>query len=171
METVPVALVGDLRRDVPLLTCLDLTAGVDNLDHGILGHLWGLGVNEAVLNLFCSFLSGTPQKVAWGDCSSSSWPLAYGIPRISAVSHAVQYLHETMGDLGCVITNIWASVDLLLCVALAPSRGTSGWWGLEREASRLLHPSFGTLSRQRSPRPLRFKSFAGARNWVVWVFF
>lgn len=70
-ETILVALVDDLKGEcVPVISVAFYT-----IKHGILlRHQSDLGAGSTVLQLVRS-LSGKPQKVLWGNCCSSSWPL------------------------------------------------------------------------------------------------
>ncbi|KAF7239551.1 Ceramide synthase 3 [Varanus komodoensis] len=91
-ESALVALYDDLcgerdRGSASLLVLLELSAGFDTIDHGILlDRLAGLGVGGTALQWFRSYLNGQFQKVVLGDFGSVPWQLCHGVPQGSILS-------------------------------------------------------------------------------------
>uniref|UniRef100_A0A803TFX4 Reverse transcriptase domain-containing protein n=1 Tax=Anolis carolinensis TaxID=28377 RepID=A0A803TFX4_ANOCA len=118
-ETALVALVDDLRREldrgsVSLLVLLDLSAGFDTVDHGILlGCLAGMGLGGTVLQWLRSFLEGCSQMVS----------LTCGVPQGSVLS--LMLFNIYMKPLGEIIRSFGVRChlyadDVQLCHSFPP---------------------------------------------------
>ena len=102
MATKNKEIVNDLllsldNGNISIVTCLDLSAAFDTIDHNILlsrlEHVFG--IHGTALQWFSSYLSNRTQTVSINNLKSDLAPVPYGVPQGSVLGSVLFVLYTT----------------------------------------------------------------------------